>query len=157
MNKLNFIKKSDKFKGKVFGSIKWDTNDADYVTKLFIFDEDKFFSDDNLLRVLTFVTTPYDYLGAKWNDDAFGHHINVDNKDGYYWDEGFQDRYGKILDLLEDHNMIVSDDYGIAHSVESVELYYMNNDGEFYEVDLSSLRDGWKSMTYDEIVESIVK
>ena len=123
--------------------MKWDSNDADYIERTEEMGPEVLFTNKKLIYCLAYITLPYDFKGADWNDAAFCHGIpyNTDI-------EG-------LCDILADNDFMVYSDLGECHSCKELEITYYDEKGKPFNVEFKDIYKRWMKMTYKEICKEI--
>jgi hypothetical protein len=119
----------------------WDQDDGDYTTEEFELDPEEFFSNDKLIYLLAYITTPYN-----GDEPKFGCHVdeNMDIDD--------------IIYTLDNEGFIIrtyQTDYEPCHSVVKIKMTYYDENGDKSDISFENVRKSWQNKSYDEIVEFI--
>jgi len=123
--------------------MKWDSNDADYIEKTEEINPEILFGNKKLIYCLAYITLPYNFKGADWNDAAFCHHI-PDNTD-----------IKGLYDILADNGFMIYSDWGECHSYKGLKITYYNEEGKPFDVEFGDIYKRWAKMTYEEICKEI--
>lgn len=168
MEKEKLIKSGRSLRKKIIGYIEWDMNDGDYSSKSVLINEVKFFSNETLLNVLAFVSTPPSFKGMSKREDAFGHYLIQDDCiDWSVWESAKEENKPLDKEYLETcsdpiaaylcENDLVSsgEGDGYPHSVTDVKLYYIDEEEKIHPLDFEPIRNNWKNLSYKEILKLV--
>lgn len=154
--KNNLIKLNPAKTNTVLVIVKWDMNDADYITKTVSFGSEEFFNNKKLLLSLSY---------ACYN----GHYIAKELRDLEYslWDTLDESELEDCLDtcpcfpmlqVLNDNRLVaINENCEPGHSIKEVSVYYVDGTGQAFSIDFSGITDGWtRGWTRESINEFIL-